>query len=109
MKTVADPEVLRSLISRLGSLTENERWRVVKPGDHRLHPLAAGAIMKGARRCEVTARSLTHAESRQSPAHRVSRNGLLQLGWFHFWLLAAILGGMIGLVALVFFARFVSL
>jgi hypothetical protein len=30
------------------------------------------------------------------------------LGWFHFWLLAAILGGMIALVALVFFARFVS-
>lgn len=57
----------------------------------------------------MTAHSLTHAESRQSSAHRVRRNGLLQLGWFHFWLLAAILGGMLGLVALVFFARFVSL
>ena len=33
----------------------------------------------------------------------------MQLGWFHFWLLAAILGGMIGLVGLVFFVRFVSL
>ena len=38
----------------------------------------------------------------------VHRNGLLQLGWFHFWLLAAILGGMLALVALVFFVRFVS-
>jgi hypothetical protein len=56
----------------------------------------------------VTSHSLTHAEARRSPVHRVRRNGLLQLGWFHFWLLAAILGGMIALVALVFFARFVS-
>ena len=56
----------------------------------------------------MTAHSLTHAESRQSRVRRVSRNGLLQLGWFHFWLLAAILGGMLALIALVFFARFVS-
>ena len=56
----------------------------------------------------MTAHSLTHQESRQSRLHRASRNGLLQLGWFHFWLLAAILGGMLALVALVFFARFVS-
>jgi hypothetical protein len=56
----------------------------------------------------VTSHSLTHAEARRSPVHRVRRNGLLQLGWFHFWLLAAILGGMIALVALVFFAHLVS-
>jgi hypothetical protein len=57
----------------------------------------------------VTAHSLTHQESRQSSVRRKSRNGLLQLGWLHFWLLAAILGGMLALVALVFFVRFVAL
>ena len=57
----------------------------------------------------MTSHSLTHAEARRSPVHRVSRNGLVHLGWFHFWLLAAILGGMIALVALVFFAWYVSL
>ena len=57
----------------------------------------------------MTAHNLTHAEARRSPAHRVSRNGLVQLGLFHFWLLAAILGGMLALVALVFFVRYVSL
>lgn len=56
----------------------------------------------------MTTHSLTHEERRQSPLRRAGRNGLLQLGWFHFWLLAAILGGMIGLVGLVFFARSVS-
>jgi len=57
----------------------------------------------------MTSHSLTHAEARRSPVRRVGRNGLVQLGWFHFWLLAAILGGMLALVALVFFVRFVSL
>jgi hypothetical protein len=56
----------------------------------------------------MTAHSLTHEESRTPRARRVVRNGLLQLGWFHFWLLTSILGGMIALVALVFFASFVS-
>jgi len=56
----------------------------------------------------VTSHSLTHAEARRSPVRRVRGNGLLQLGWFHFWLLAAILGGMIALVALVFFAALVT-
>jgi hypothetical protein len=56
----------------------------------------------------VTSHSLTHAEARRSPVHRVRKNGLLQLGWFHFWLLAAILGGMIALVTLVFFASLVT-
>jgi hypothetical protein len=32
-----------------------------------------------------------------------SRNGLVQLGWPHFWLLAGVLGGTLALVALVFF------
>jgi hypothetical protein len=33
---------------------------------------------------------------------------LLRLGWPHFWLLAGILGGMVALVTLVFFAYLVS-
>jgi hypothetical protein len=37
-----------------------------------------------------------------------SRNGLLHLGWSHFWLLIAILGGMLALVGMVFFAHLVS-
>ncbi len=36
----------------------------------------------------------------------VRRNGLLQLGWPHFWLLVAILGGMLALTALVFFIAY---
>jgi hypothetical protein len=56
----------------------------------------------------VTSHSLTHAEAGRSPVHGGSRDGLLHLGWFHFWMLAAILGGMIGLVGLVFFASLVS-
>ena len=56
----------------------------------------------------MSAHSLIHEEARKSPAHRVSRNGLLRLGWSHFWLLTAILGGMLALVALVFFAHLVS-
>jgi hypothetical protein len=56
----------------------------------------------------MTAHSLAHEESRKSPARRVNGNGLLQLGWLHFWLLVSILGGMLALVALVFFAHLVS-
>jgi hypothetical protein len=56
----------------------------------------------------MTTHSLTHEEARKPPARRVVRNGLLQLGWPHFWLLAGILGGMIALVTLVFFASIVS-
>ena len=51
----------------------------------------------------MTAHSLTHDGGRP-PARRGKRNGLLQLGWFHFWLLISILGGMLGLAAVVFFA-----
>ena len=37
--------------------------------------------------------------SRRPP---VRRNGLVQLGWPHFWLLGGILGGMLSLVGLIF-------
>jgi len=52
----------------------------------------------------VTGHGLTHEEARRTPVRRVSKNGLLQLGWPHFWMLSGILGGMLALVALVFFA-----
>jgi len=56
----------------------------------------------------MSAHSLTHQEALKPPAHSVRRNGLVGLGWPHFWLLAGILGGMLALVALVFFAAFVT-
>ena len=52
----------------------------------------------------MTAHGLTHEEARRTPVRRVKRNGILQLGWLHFWMLSGILGGMLALVALVFFA-----
>jgi len=52
----------------------------------------------------MTVHSLTHGK-RPSPVRFVSRNGLLQLGWSHFWLLISILGGMLALVVLVIFAH----
>ena len=45
---------------------------------------------------------------RRPPVRRINGTGLTRLGWPHFWLLSAILGGMLGLVALVFFASIVS-
>jgi hypothetical protein len=52
----------------------------------------------------MTVHGLTHEEARRTPVRRVGTNRLLQLGWPHFWTLAGILGGMLALVALVFFA-----
>ncbi len=57
----------------------------------------------------MTAHSLTHEEARKSPARRIGRNGLLQLGWPHFWLLSGILGVMVALAVLVYFAYSLSL
>lgn len=42
---------------------------------------------------------------RRSPARRAGTNGLLQLGWPHFWLLSSILAGIMGLIAFVFLAH----
>jgi len=36
------------------------------------------------------------------------RNELFQLGWPHFWLFVAILGGSLALVAVIFFAASMS-
>ena len=57
----------------------------------------------------MTANSLSQKGWRQQPAHRGTRDGVIQLGWSHFWLLIGILGGMLGLVVLVFFAYLSSL
>jgi hypothetical protein len=50
----------------------------------------------------MTAHSLTHAEAAGSPVRRKFRNGSLQLGSVHFWLLISTLGGILGLVGFVF-------
>ena len=49
----------------------------------------------------MTAHSLTHEP--EPAVRRTRRNGLLQLGWFHFWLLSCILTGMLALSVVVFF------
>lgn len=55
----------------------------------------------------MTVRTFSHEPVRKR-ARPVAADNLLRLGWPHFWLLTAILGGMLGLVALVMFAyRFV--
>jgi hypothetical protein len=57
----------------------------------------------------MAAHGLTQKGWRRPPANRGTRDEVLQLGWFHFWLLISILGGMLGLVVLVFFAYLSSL
>ena len=52
-------------------------------------------------RSDVTTHSLTHQEAAQPRRRRVRRNGLLQLGWPHFWLLSGILGGILALIAFI--------
>jgi hypothetical protein len=52
----------------------------------------------------MTLHVLTHERSRRP----VRKNGLLQLGWPHFWLLIGILGGTLALVVLVLFAHLSS-
>ena len=51
----------------------------------------------------MTAQHSIHREGERSPRAR-RRNGLLQLGWLHFWLLSGILGGMIALAGVVLLA-----
>jgi hypothetical protein len=53
----------------------------------------------------MTLHALTRDGRHRPPAWRVRRNGLLQLGWPHFWLLIGILGGSLALIVLVFFAH----
>jgi len=50
----------------------------------------------------VASHALTHEEARRSHVRPGRRNGLLQLGWPHYWLLVGVLGGILSLVAMVF-------
>lgn len=50
-----------------------------------------------------------HAATHERPHRRsAKRNGLLHLGWPHFWLLISILGGTLALVVLILFAHLSS-
>ena len=53
----------------------------------------------------MASHALTHEEARRPRPRRPARRSLTQLGWLHYWLLTAILGGMLALVALVFFIQ----
>lgn len=57
----------------------------------------------------MTLHSLTEKGWRRPPVHRGTRNDILQLGWSHFWLLIGTLGGILGLVGLMFVAYLSSL
>jgi len=46
---------------------------------------------------------LAQERRRHPPSSQVRLSGLLQLGWPHFWLLIAVLGGILGVVAIVLF------
>jgi hypothetical protein len=56
----------------------------------------------------VTANALTGNHGRELRRRPVRRNGLVQLGWAHFWLLGGILGGMLALAVLIIFALLLS-
>jgi hypothetical protein len=57
----------------------------------------------------MTFHALTHEHRQRPRTQNARRNGLLQLGWPHYWLLIGILGGMLALVGLVFYAHLSSL
>ena len=50
----------------------------------------------------MASHALTHEEARRPRVSRSVRKPFTQLGWPHYWLLTATLGGMLALVALVF-------
>ena len=56
----------------------------------------------------MTLRALTHGRPPLT-ARGVKRNGILQLGPRHFWVLVSILGGMLALVGLAFLAHLSTL
>ncbi len=57
--------------------------------------------------CHMTAHSLSEKGWRRG--HHRTRKELVQLRWFHFWLLIGILGGLLGLIGVGFFAHLSSL
>ncbi|HET7696373.1 MAG TPA: hypothetical protein VFK57_11735 [Vicinamibacterales bacterium] len=50
----------------------------------------------------MASHALVSDEARRDPRRRTARSPLTQLGWPQYWLLSAILGGMLALVALAF-------
>lgn len=56
----------------------------------------------------MASHGLVHQEARRVPDRRQPRNGLLRLGWPHFWLLSMILGGLLGVVVFALVAWSVS-
>ena len=50
----------------------------------------------------MTSHTLTHEEAQRPRRRTATRRSITQLGWLHYWLLTATLGGMLALVALVF-------
>ena len=55
-------------------------------------------------RCAVATKSFLSEGNHLSHRRPLRRNGLVQLGWLHFWLLAGILGGMVSLVGAIVLA-----
>jgi hypothetical protein len=53
--------------------------------------------------------TLTDERTQRPAACRVRKNGLLQLGWPHFWLLAGILGLGLALLVLILFVPLASI
>ena len=45
----------------------------------------------------MTAHLLSHDEEHRSPLHPAFSHGLFRLGWAEFWLLGAILAGLLAL------------
>jgi hypothetical protein len=56
----------------------------------------------------MSAHGWIHDDAARSPSRHVRRNGLLQLGWPHFWLLTGILGSTLALLVLILFAAAIS-
>ncbi|HYT65123.1 MAG TPA: hypothetical protein VEL51_01805 [Vicinamibacterales bacterium] len=49
----------------------------------------------------MTAHLLTHEGERRDPTRRARNQRLINLGWSEYWLLTAILGGMLALLGFV--------
>lgn len=49
----------------------------------------------------MASHALTPEEAGRSSSRRPARRTVVQLGWPHYWLLTATLGGLLGLIAMV--------
>jgi len=57
----------------------------------------------------MTSHAMAQDQRRRQPVRGARTNGLLQLGWPHFWLLIVILGGGLAVMSFVFYAHLSSL